>query len=606
MMISTNLEGMAMTKRFKVTDYIAEKLSQEGVEVVFGVSGGAALHLLHSVKIKSGIKLITTHHEQAAAMAADSVARITNKIGVAVATSGPGATNLITGIAGCFYDSVPVVFITGQVSTTRLSGDSGVRQLGFQETPIVKMVEQITKYATQIQKPEEIILELDKCIKIALSGRKGPTLIDIPDDIQRMEVEVPDKTSLAILQKKPMFSLPKIKDSDWSTLFKLINEAQRPIVVVGWGVHLAKKEEEVRKFLEKLKWPVVLTWGAADLLDSEKSYRVGTFGTHGVRAANFAVQNADLVLSIGSRLDTKSTGSPAKSFAREAKKIMIDIDEKEMNKFNKLELDINLSLVIDIAGDEFSVLLRNVEEAANPISQYWSSKVSSYKSELSRQPLQQDLANIDPYEFVKVISDVCESNTRIILDTGCTVAWVLQDWVFKTQQRIFHDFNNTAMGWALPAAIGSISIKDEYKTIAIIGDGSFMMSIQELSTLKATGETLKIFLLNNSGYAMIKQTQDQWFSSDYFASAANSEMIFPNFKSICEAFGLKYKRIEKQKDLIKGISKVMHEEDSTLCEIIISEDARVNPQVKFGSPIEGMDPPINSELFKSLMIIKTE
>lgn len=606
MMISTNLEGMAMTKRFKVTDYIAEKLSQEGVEVVFGVSGGAALHLLHSVKIKSGIKLITTHHEQAAAMAADSVARITNKIGVAVATSGPGATNLITGIAGCFYDSVPVVFITGQVSTTRLSGDSGVRQLGFQETPIVKMVEQITKYATQIQKPEEIILELDKCIKIALSGRKGPTLIDIPDDIQRMEVEVPDETSLAILQKKPMFSLPKIKDSDWSTLFKLISEAQRPIVVVGWGVHLAKKEEEVRKFLEKLKWPVVLTWGAADLLDSEKSYRVGTFGTHGVRAANFAVQNADLVLSIGSRLDTKSTGSPAKSFAREAKKIMIDIDENEINKFNKLELDINLSLVIDIAGDEFSVLLRNVEEAANPISQYWSSKVSSYKSELSRQPLQQDLANIDPYEFVKVISGVCESKTRIILDTGCTVAWVLQDWIFKTQQRIFHDFNNTAMGWALPAAIGSISIKDEYKTIAIIGDGSFMMSIQELSTLKATGETLKIFLLNNSGYAMIKQTQDQWFSSDYFASTANSEMVFPNFKLICEAFGIKYKRIEKQKDLIKGISKVMNDEVSTLCEIIISEDARVNPQVKFGSPIEGMDPPINSELFKSLMIIKTE
>lgn len=606
MMISTNLEGMAMTKRFKVTDYIAEKLSQEGVEVVFGVSGGAALHLLHSVKIKSGIKLITTHHEQAAAMAADSVARITNKIGVAVATSGPGATNLITGIAGCFYDSVPVVFITGQVSTTRLSGDSGVRQLGFQETPIVKMVEQITKYATQIQKPEEIILELDKCIKIALSGRKGPTLIDIPDDIQRMEVEVPDETSLAILQKKPMFSLPKIKDSDWSTLFKLISEAQRPIVVVGWGVHLAKKEEEVRKFLEKLKWPVVLTWGAADLLDSEKSYRVGTFGTHGVRAANFAVQNADLVLSIGSRLDTKSTGSPAKSFAREAKKIMIDIDENEINKFNKLELDINLSLVIDIAGDEFSVLLRNVEEASNPISQYWSSKVSSYKSELSRQPLQQDLANIDPYEFVKVISGVCESKTRIILDTGCTVAWVLQDWIFKTQQRIFHDFNNTAMGWALPAAIGSISIKDEYKTIAIIGDGSFMMSIQELSTLKATGETLKIFLLNNSGYAMIKQTQDQWFSSDYFASTANSEMVFPNFKLICEAFGIKYKRIEKQKDLIKGIFKVMNEEVSTLCEIIISEDARVNPQVKFGSPIEGMDPPINSELFKSLMIIKTE
>jgi len=606
MTISINSEGMAMTKRFKVTDYIAERLSQEGVEVVFGVSGGAALHLLHSIKIKKGINLVTTHHEQAAAMAADSVARITNKISVAIATSGPGATNLITGIAGCYYDSVPVVFITGQVSTTRLSGDSGVRQLGFQETPIVKMVELITKYATQIKKPEEIMLELDKCIKIALSGRKGPTLIDIPDDIQRMEIEVPDGTSHVFLEEKPLFLLPKIKDSEWSTLFKLISEAQRPIIVVGWGIHLSNREEDVRKFLDKLKWPVVSTWGAADLLDSEKSYRVGTFGTHGVRAANFAVQNADLVLSIGSRLDTKSTGSPAKSFAREAKKIMVDIDEKEISKFKKLELDIDLALILDIAGDEFPMLLRNIEEAAKPISQYWRSKISSYRTELSRQPLQHNLGNIDPYEFVKVISEACESNMRIILDTGCTVAWVLQDWVFKIQQRIFHDFNNTAMGWALPAAIGSISIEDNYKTIAIIGDGSFMMSIQELSTLKATGKVLKIFLLNNSGYAMIKQTQDQWFNSDYFASAANSEMIFPNFKIICDAFGLNYKKIEEQKNLITDISQVMHAEESMLCEIIISEDARVNPQVKFGSPIEGMDPPIKNELFKSLMIINTD
>jgi len=593
-----------MTKKFKVTDYIVHRLSQERVEVVFGVSGGAALHLLHSVKVKKGIKLVTTHHEQAAAMAADSVARITNKIGVAIATSGPGATNLITGIAGCFYDSVPVIFITGQVSTTRLSGDLGVRQLGFQETPIVEMVKLITKYAAQIKKPEEIVLELDKCIKIALSGRKGPTLIDIPDDIQRMEVEVPDETSDDdFLGNKPVLSLTKIKDSDWSTLLKLISESQRPIIVLGWGVHLANRADIVRDFLDKLKWPVVLTWGAADLLDSEKFYRVGTFGTHGVRAANFAVQNADLVLSIGSRLDTKSTGSPAKSFARGAKKIMIDIDEKEINKFKNLELNIDLSLNLDIADEEFRILLRKIEEVANPISHYWRSKISSYKSELSRKPLRQKLANIDPYEFVQVISNACATKTRIILDTGCTVAWVLQDWVFKPQQRIFHDFNNTAMGWALPAAIGSISIKDDYKTVAIIGDGSFMMSIQELSTLKATRKKLKIFLLNNSGYAMIKQTQDQWFNSDYFASAANSKMVFPNFEIICEAFGIKYKKIEKQKDLISDISQVLNDDKSILCEIIISEFARVDPQVKFGSPIEGMDPPIKNELFESLMII---
>ena len=592
-----------MTKKIKVTEVIADLLARNGIKTVFGVSGGAALHILHSINRNRSIELITTHHEQAAAMAADSVARISNNFGVAVATSGPGATNLVTGIAGCFYDSVPVVFLTGQVSTTRLRGDSGVRQMGFQETPIVEIVKQITKYAVQIKHPEEIISELQKCIQIATTGRKGPTLIDIPDDLQRMEIEIPQELFSLPIAGLSKEELPQISDSTWKQFQDLIMNAKRPVVILGWGVHLAGKEEEVREFLDKLQWPVVLTWAAADILDSDVPYRVGTFGTHGTRAANFTVQNSDLILSIGSRLDTKSTGSPVSSFARGAKRIMVDLDITEIEKFKKLKWNIDLPLLIDLKGAQFEIMIERILEVATSVPIYWSNIIARYRIELARNPIQLTNDQIDPYEFIKVLSENSKSYTRIVLDTGCTVAWASQDWIFKKDQRVFHDFNNTAMGWALPASIGSLSINDEYETIAIIGDGSFMMSMQELSTLKVLKKSLKIFLINNSGYSMIKQTQDQWFDSEYFASNVDSTMHFPDYENICSAFGLKYIKISSREALVPGIKEVFEENQSILCEIVIPGDARVNPQVKFGSPIEGMDPPLPDYIFDSLMII---
>jgi acetolactate synthase-1/2/3 large subunit len=592
-----------MTRNFKVTDVVADLLAKNGVRVAFGVSGGAALHIMHSINRNSFIELVTTHHEQAAAMAADSVGRITNNFGVAIATSGPGATNLITGIAGCFYDSVPVVFITGQVSTTRLSGNTGVRQMGFQETPIVEIVKPITKYAVQIHRPEQIILELQKCIQMATTGRKGPTLIDIPDDIQRMEIELLEDflplSNIDLIEKEH----PLISDSEWNLLQGLVKNAKRPVVILGWGVHLAGNESVIREFLDELKWPVVLTWAAADILDSNVLYRVGTFGTHGTRAANFTVQNADLILSIGSRLDTKSTGSPVKSFARDAKRIMVDLDPTEISKFEKLDWNVDLPLLIDLASVQFITMVEKILAVSKAPNEYWAKTIAHYRNELVRKPSVAIENQVDPYEFIQVVSNACAPKTRIILDTGCTVAWACQEWIFKKEHRMFHDFNNTAMGWALPAAIGSLYIQDEYETIALIGDGSFMMSIQELSTLKAAKKPLKIFLLNNSGYSMIKQTQDQWFGSEYFASNADSTMFFPDYEKICKAFGLEYQKISTQEDLFAGVTNVMNKNESTLCEVVIPGEARVNPQVKFGSPIEGMDPPLDADMFKSLMII---
>lgn len=585
---------------YKVTDVIAHILAINGVKSVFGVSGGAALHILHSIKIRPEIRLVTTHHEQAAAMAAESTSRVSNSLGVAVTTSGPGATNLITGIAGAYYDSVPALFITGQVSTTRLSGNTGVRQIGFQETPIVDMVQKITKYAVQVTDPNLVISELEKCIQLAISGRQGPTLFDIPDDVQRMEVFLPAGLLAAPLKEitGPEYGRPS--EEIFSRLKELIAEAERPVFVLGWGVHLSKRELEIRGALDSVKWPTLLTWGAADFLEEDCDYRVGTFGTHGNRDSNIIIQNSDLIISIGSRLDTKSTGSPASSFAKHAKLIMIDTDKKEIDKFNDLSRKVDLAINLDLRSESFLEVLKVVERSALPLKPKWSDYVQNVKSSLKRELVNQDVNFIDPYIFVNQLSELTSTESNIFVDTGCAVAWVSQAWKFKKNQRLFHDFNNTAMGWALPASMASLLNEGSKKTYAIIGDGSFMMSMQELATVRSLNKPLKIFLFNNSGYSMIKQTQDQWFNSDYFASNLGSDMFFPNYSDIALAFGYNYKCFFTDRNLVNEIEEVLMNESSILCEVLISPNSRVIPQVKFGTSIEHMEPTLEGRLLESL------
>lgn len=587
-------------KLYKVSDIVAHILALNGVRTVFGVSGGASLHLLHAIHIHPDLKLITTHHEQAAAMAADSTARITGEIGAAISTSGPGATNLITGIAGCYYDSIPAIFITGQVSTNRLGRSFGVRQLGFQETPIVEMVTEITKYAIQVLDPSLLIEELESCIKLAISGRPGPVLIDIPDNLQRMTIPLPEGLPIERVSMSIDMNHSSPMTSELAKLSELVSNSLRPVIVLGWGVHLAKQEDAIRKVLDKLNWPTLLTWGGADILSEECSYRIGTFGTHGNRDANFVIQNSDLVISIGSRLDTKSTGSPVSTFATSAKRIMIDLDINEIQKFRKLDWDIDLGLNIDLRSDEFQKVLQVILDSAKPIESHWSHYIELCRKLLVRPHQPAQLGYTDPYEFVDQLSLMAPPSTRLFVDTGCSIAWVSQAWKFKSGQRLFHDFNNTAMGWALPAAIGSLAINDLTSTIAIVGDGSLMMSLQELATLKLLGRPLKLFVINNSGYSMIKQTQDQWFNSEYFASDAGDSLSFPHYSNLALAFSLEYLILNDERGINPTIKRILASEKSVLCEVLVSPLARVVPQVKFGSSIEFMEPEIPRDLLDLL------
>jgi len=579
--------------KLKVSDVLMQVIADAGVSAVFGIAGGASLHLLNSVVTHPKLTLITTHHEQAAAMAADSYSRVSGNLGVAVATSGPGATNLITGISGCFYDSIPTVFITGQVSTTRQSGTTGTRQIGFQETPIVQMVQAITKYAVQITDPRSIKEEIERCIHIARDGRPGPTLIDIPDDIQRMMVSEADLSQFTTPTRAPELSTLGIDAS--VSLAQLVREASRPVFICGWGIHLAGREEAMSLFLERVGWPTLLTWGAADLLDNNSVVRVGTFGTHGTRLGNFTVQNADLIVSIGSRMDTKATGSPVTTFAPGAKIVMFDVDNTELEKFSNFGKSLDLKICLNLRDDSFMEALAIIEKnAVTPT--VWLDFIRNSEVSLCEQRSEVTSGVVEPYRFIDALAEAIPASSRVFIDTGCAIAWAMQNWKVKENSRLFHDFNNTAMGWALPASIGSLAEDASIQTFAVIGDGSFMMSIQELATLNSISGTVCIFLINNSGYSMIKQTQDQWFDGAYFASNAGENMHFPNFAMLAESFGLNYEVVDSESTMNATISKCISNQGSTLCEVIISSNERVVPQVRFGRPIQDMDPPFSEEM----------
>lgn len=590
--------------KVKLSDYVASYLSKIGVDTVFAVSGGASLHLIHSIGKAKGIRYIAPHHEQAAAMAADGYARTKNDIGVAIATSGPGATNLITGMCCSYYDSVPVLFITGQVSTFRMTGNTGVRQIGFQETPIVDICKSITKNAVTILDPDLIRYELEKAVHIAKSGRPGPVLIDIPDNLQRATV---DEEALVgyfpeAIENKGGGGLTS---ESIAKLLGLIMESERPIIVGGWGIHLSGTENLFIEFAEKLNIPVVLTWGAADIIPHNHQLYIGTFGTHGVRHANFAVQNADLVISLGSRLDTKATGSPITSFARAAKKIIIDIDVSELNKFNDFGLSVDLP-INDSLQNFFAKLLAKGNSLNRKDYDEWFKKIKYWKVVSKRFiELNQGVAeSVDPYLFMEEFSMAVKKNSKIFVDTGCSIAWLMQAGQFSAGTRIYHDCNNTAMGWALPASIGSYFSQSNSSIYCVVGDGSFMMTAHELATIKHHKIPIKIFLINNSGYAMIQQTQDQWLDSDYYASSYEGGLSFPEYEYQAKSYGIQYFEINTRVDLKNQLSKIMNHDGAFLCNVLIPKGARVTPLVKFGRPNEDMEPLLPRKVFEDCMIIE--
>lgn len=584
----------------KLSDYVAGFLAGQGIRHVFAISGGASLHLIHSVAKTPGMTFICAQHEQAGAMAADAYSRVTDNLGAAISTSGPGATNMLTGVCSAYYDSVPTLFITGQVSTSRMKGDSGVRQFGFQETDTVAIYKPVTKYAVLISDPRQIRYELEKAVHIAKSGRPGPVVLDIPDDVQREQVD-PEKLEsfTPAPEKSKMGPLEEVADRCAS----FFEKAKRPVVILGWGIRLAKAGVEAKKFIERLGFPVLPTWAMLDLLPGAHPLLVGAFGTHGTRYGNFAVQNADLVLSIGARLDTREAGSPLTSFAREAVKIVVDIDPSELEKFKRFDLECDLLIQGD-ARIFLNTLGRKVKKTRTDLSP-WLGQIAAWKKKYPICPPEYyKQEDVNPYVFVKTLAQELSAGDVIIVDTGCAVAWMMQAFEFKSDQRLYHDFNNTAMGYALPASIGASLALNGKPVVCVTGDGSLQMNIQELATVIRHRLPIKIFLINNHGYSMIQQTQDQWLDSEYLASSVEGGLAFPDFVRVAHAYGFKTVHIASNKELSSGICETLQTEGPVFCNVEIRPEHRVVPQVKYGRPIEDGDPLLDRKEFFENMIIR--
>ncbi|MBU4348445.1 thiamine pyrophosphate-binding protein [Patescibacteria group bacterium] len=592
----------------KLSDYVIDYIAKLGTRHIFVVAGGACIHLLDSIDKNRDVKHICTQHEQAGAMAADAYSRFGPGIGVALATSGPGATNLITGICGAWFDSVPVLYLTGQVNLNETKGKTKVRQIGFQETDIVKVVSSVTKFAKMVDDPNTIKYFLDKAIYEAHSGRPGPVLLDIPLNIQHAEINPKNLRGFTPPKKAKKNNLCLIKDI--KKAMALMSKAQRPVVLVGAGVKIAKAEKQFCKLAKSLGYPVVCSWGAIDVVPHDNPLFVGQIGIYGNRGANFLVQNSDLILSIGSRLDTRQTSGNSKSFGRNAKKIIVDIDRNELNKGRVIA---DVPICADIK-DFISNMQKVLPILVKPDISNWLVRAKSWENGYSvcLPEYFKQKKYVNPYVFIKMLSSELTKNDLIALDIGAVMAWTMQAFEIKKGQRLFSQFGHAAMGYALPAAIGVAFATEKNRIICIAGDGGVQMNIQELQTVAYYKLPIKIFVINNNCYGMVRQFQDKYFNSNHVGTVIKKGYSAPNFLKIAKAYGISTENINNHKGMDKKIRRVLNAKGPVLCNIVIKEDQKISPkleakQLKDGryvsKPIEDQWPYLSRKEFKDNMII---
>ena len=585
-----------------VAEYILKFLVSKKVSDVFLITGGAISFVVDEFSRNKNIKYKCVAHEQAAAMMADAYSRVGKGLGATMVTSGPGAQNLVTGIACSWFDSIPVIHISGQVNSFELSSShistKKVRQVGFQETDFVSIVKPITKFAYQLKNPNEIKYVLEKAFYLANEGRPGPVLIDIPMDFQRSKINLKKLQSFKSPKKKNrkiiLNNIYKVKD--------LLNKSIRPILVVGGGIRISKSINELEKFLKKIDVPIVTTWSGLDTIDYNNKNYIGCIGVYGSRAANFAVQNSDLVLNLGSRLDTRITGGKPETFARSAKVVSIDIDENELNKQRGLKIYLKINEDLSKFLSTFNLTLKKFKFSARDdwksICQKWKIKYPNVKNIYYKQK-----KFVNPYCFIDRLSEKLNKKDIIITDDGGHLTWTIQAFKVKKGQRVFSAFGNSPMGYAFPAALGASIANKQQRIICIDGDGSIQINIQELQTMVANKLPVKLFVINNDGYGIIKQFQELYLKKRYEASIPSKGVTNPDFNKISNAYGINYSEIKNNKQIDKILNKVLNSKRPEFINVIIDPNQKIIPKLQFGNPIEDLSPLLSRSEFKKNMII---
>ncbi len=584
----------------KLADYVIERLAQSGVRTVFGISGGAAVHFFNAIGQRSDMEYCCPSHEQTAATAADGYARVSGQLGVCLTTSGPGATNLLTGIASAYYDSIPVLALTGQVATHRLRGARDVRQVGFQETDIVAIFRPITKYAVQILDPQRIRYELEKALYLAMADRRGPVLLDIPDDLQRAEIDPATLEAFIPPQAVPAENLQR----DVARLLESLASAKRPLVILGAGLTTPRLDAELAQFIARFGLPMLQTWPAIDLVSDEHPLKFGPFGVYGPRSGNFAVQNADWILALGTRLSQNLTGGILPAFAREASIAMVDIDRGELEKFAGRGLQIDLPIQASLQ-DFFATINVAAYQPSHSL-QAWLERLRAWKK---NYPVESDIpepippTGIDAYASLDAISQALPSNAHIFVDTGGTLTWTLNGLRTKPDQRVFSAWNNTPMGYALPAAIGAAGYDPTLPLTCITGDGGLMLCLQELALLVKHHFPIKVLLFNNHSHGIQKQTLQTWLNASYHGVDEASGLAFVDFPRVAAAIGLPVVTIDNRVEMEQQLRTVYATPGPVFCNIEINPEQKLYPVLKFGAALEAQLPALAPESIEPPMLI---
>lgn len=593
----------------RLADYVFEFVAAQGVRAVFLVPGGGSMYLVDALGRNPDIEFVPTHHEQAAAIAAEGYARVTGGLGCALVSTGPAGTNAITAVAGSWIESVPLLILSGQVKRADLTGNRGVRQMGVQEVDIVSVVKPITKYATLVRDPLEIRYQLEKAVYLATSGRKGPVWLDIPLDVQAASI---DPASLKGFTP-PAKTIPTNLAADIDEVIALLNHAERPVVLAGHGVRIAGAGEEFRNFYEALGIPVLTTWNAMDLIPYAHRLSMGKPGVVALRGANFAVQNSDLILAIGARLDNLVTAYNPAKFGRCARKIMVDIDPAELRKFSP-DMKIAKAIVAD-AKDFLGAMLEQKRKFSTTERAEWLSRCADWKR---RYPINDGKpfpksGTISSYHLTKVLMDAIPENMMISTGTaGLGIETFYTGFATKPGQRIFLNTGLGAMGYGPPTIVGCGVAIGKVPYVAVETDGSLMMNVQELQTIRTLDLPVKLFIINNRGYASIRSTQRNYFEGRYVGAGPESRLGFPDMVEIAKAHGLDAMRIDDASQLEEGVRQALSLRGPLLIDVQVQTDEALWPRAASlpqpdgtlrSMPLEDMSPLLPRDEFRRNMIV---
>lgn len=577
----------------KLSDYVIDCIKEQGVSHVFEFIGGAIVHLLDSISFRDDIECISVRHEQAGAFAAEAYARINGKLGVAMATSGPGALNLLTGIGSCYFDSVPCLFITGQVNTYEYKFDRPVRQIGFQETDIVSVAKPLTKYAVLVTEPDQIRYELEKSIYLAQNGRPGPVLLDIPMNLQRAQIEPETLVSFYDSEEyKELCKDSEVDDSVIADIISMLTKAKRPLILAGGGVRVSNSTELLSQFIEKTGIPIVSSLMGLDVISHDNPLYSGLIGSYGNRYSNLILANCDLLLILGSRLDSRQTGTRPDTFGRGAQKIHVDIDYNELNSKVEATLAVKASLT-----DFLTKINSELDGFKKPEITEWLELIGSLKVLYPTYSFKPEADEIEPNHFMEHLSSKSGQFGAICLDVGQHQMWASQSFKLSGKQRLLNSGGMGAMGFALPAAIGA-SLASGEETLVIAGDGGIQLNIQELDTLVRLKLPIKIVVLNNSSLGMVRQFQDLYFEGRQ-QSTVNPN---PSFIDIANAYKIPSFQMNSMKD-VQQLDLFLNIEGPAFIEIRLEKKTEVQPKLVVNRPIEDMYPYLDREELKRIMLI---